>query len=132
MSLFRANAGKKKEREVVFFFFALLSDCVVFWPAAVETSSGRPCLYAFLSSSLSPSPLVFYALSNSLFPRLLTLQSLADDALALVLAALLSLERLAVQVLPAEAGIAAQHFEKGETKHLSSFSLSLGCLCSRR
>ena len=50
-------------------------------------------------------------LSHALSSHLsLTLQRLADDALALVLAALLALERLAVEVLAAEAGVAAQHF----------------------
>jgi len=85
----------------------------------------RPSMPRFLSRFLS----LLFSL-HSLFLRFLTLQRLADDALALVFAALLALERLAVQVLSAEAGIAAQHFCKGEMGDLFSFSLFLSVACA--
>ena len=52
------------------------------------------------------------ALPPSFLPPILALtcQGLPDQALALVLRLLLALQALAVQVLPAQAGVAAQHF----------------------
>ena len=52
------------------------------------------------------------ALPPSFLPPILALtcQGLPDEALALVLRLLLALQALAVQVLPAQAGVAAQHF----------------------
>ena len=84
-----------------------LSDAVFGQPPSSKrrrASATMPLL-----SVISLAPLSFSSFS-ALFLRILTLQSLADDALALVLAALLALERLAVQVFSAEASIAAQHF----------------------